>query len=559
MTSHCENITPLASRYDPSILRLDSSDFGAILDSTLIANLTGINDGTGLNGGVGLNRQTLVDVTNLTNNILDLSDLTNFPTLKDRYDQGPVTFVEIADFINTNSYDIGNLNTDIKDYVPSPVMPVPIDSYLGDLDYYLNKNFGASISGGICGSFNNFFSQLAALFVLIDVATDLIGDIKNLSEKDPLKKLKSLTLNEILKKIKDKILEIVDKVVEQLKKRVRQVVAATVATLGNIAGASQMVYKKIQEISDDINELFEADSMEEFKKKIEAFMAKTAGQFERLTVENVALMMFRFCQMSEVIEGLLNSSVDNLKNLATSIAVENKVLTSMGLKETEKAVKNGAIRIGAEDRIAKKAEAEKQINASSPKLTSIVKGEQSNYITPAQASQEELKTISALTEDGIPGKFTFASQVKNQNDYEGKKLKGAGWKKIDQLVLIKLLRVCEQTGKEFIVNSGYRSPVYNKEQGGASTSQHMTGKAIDIKVKGSYEDRASVVVAMSRAGFTAIGIYSSFIHGDTRPGRVSWVAGEPNNKSNYPVPKSHLSGMIALAARHDRDQLRNIV
>ena len=32
----------------------------------------------------------------------------------------------------------------------------------------------------------------------------------------------------------------------------------------------------------DINDLFDVDSIEEFKKKIEALMAKTSAQFERL-------------------------------------------------------------------------------------------------------------------------------------------------------------------------------------------------------------------------------------------------------------------------------------
>ena len=421
MTSHCENITPLASRFDESLLRLDSGDWNAILDMTQLANSSGINDGSGLNGGVGLNRATLVDVTNKTNNILDLSDLSNYPVLSDRFEQGPITFVEIADFINSNNYDIDNLNRDIADYVVRPTMPVPLDSYLGDLDYYMNKNFGASISGGICGSFNNFFSQLVGLFVLIDTATELMADIKNLLEKDPVKLAKSLTLAVVLQKIKDAILKIVDKVIEQLKKRVQQVVAATVAGLSNIQGASQMVYQKIQEIQNDINDLFDVDSIEEFKKKIEALMAKTSAQFERLTVENVALMMFRFCQMSEVIEGMLNKSVDGLKALATSVEVEKKVLETVSLVETKSAVENGAIRVSKKDRDEKQKEVIAKTNESQPTLTDIANGQQSNYITPREMSQAEIEEVNSSvgSEAGIPGKFTYSSSVKNQNDYEG--------------------------------------------------------------------------------------------------------------------------------------------
>ena len=554
MTSHCENITPLASRFDESLLRLDSGDWNAILDMTQLANSSGINDGSGLNGGVGLNRATLVDVTNKTNNILDLSDLSNYPVLSDRFEQGPITFVEIADFINSNNYDIDNLNKDIADYVVRPTMPVPLDSYLGDLDYYMNKNFGASISGGICGSFNNFFSQLVGLFVLIDTATELMADIKNLLEKDPVKLAKSLTLAVVLQKIKDAILKIVDKVIEQLKKRVQQVVAATVAGLSNIQGASQMVYQKIQEIQNDINDLFDVDSIEEFKKKIEALMAKTSAQFERLTVENVALMMFRFCQMSEVIEGMLNKSVDGLKALATSVEVEKKVLETVSLVETKSAVENGAIRVSKKDRDEKQKEVIAKTNESQPTLTDIANGQQSNYITPREMSQAEIEEVNSSvgSEAGIPGKFTYSSSVKNQNDYEGKYLKGAGYKKIDPVVFAKLLRVCEMTGKQYVITSGYRSPKYNASVGGAKSSVHMTGKAIDISVRGSYAERSEFIVAASRAGFTGIGVYSTFIHLDTGA-RRSWIAG---SDSSYPVKSDEYSSFRQLAARHNGDKLR---
>ena len=42
------------------------------------------------------------------------------------------------------------------------------------------------------------------------------------------------------------------------------------------------------------------------------------------------------------------------------------------------------------------------------------------------------------------------------------------------------------TGKQYVITSGYRSPKYNASVGGAKSSVHMTGKAIDISVRGSY-------------------------------------------------------------------------
>ena len=42
----------------------------------------------------------------------------------------------------------------------------------------------------------------------------------------------------------------------------------------------------------------------------------------------------------------------------------------------------------------------------------------------------------------------------------------------------------ERYGGPILINSGYRSPQLNKKVGGASTSNHLTGCAADIRVTG---------------------------------------------------------------------------
>ena len=553
MSAVCENTTPLASRFDSSILGVDSGAFSDIIDLTKLTDSNPVDQ---------VNRQSLVNVTKKTNAILDAINLNNYSTLKDRYEQAPLSFVDIADFVVNNNYSITDLDNDVNNYNPfnpDEVVPVPVDSYLTDLDYHLNKNLGQSISSGMCGAFANVFGQLTALFILIDTASELMDDIKNLLEKDPLKKIKAMTLQETLKKIKDLVLEIIDKVVEQLLKQIEKAVTATVGALTDIKGTGQKAFKKIQDAAEEIKELFSEEGIKDFKKRVEAFLAKTSAQFERLTIENVALLMFRFCQLTEVIQSLLKSPVEGLKALSSAIVAEHAVLRALSLRETQKAVRAGAIRLDPQERQAAKDKAAETVNASAPTLKEVVDDDtiQSNYITSDELSQVEIKTISDnRTEAGVPGKFTYASQVINQNDYEGKELKGAGYKKIDPVVLGKLLRICEQTGQSYVINSGYRSPVKNKKVGGAKLSQHMTGKAIDVRVKGSYEDRAEFVVAASRAGFTGVGVYSSFIHLDIRDHRVSWVGGERNTPSDYPVPDSQLSKWVAHVDKHDKDLFR---
>ena len=72
-------------------------------------------------------------------------------------------------------------------------------------------------------------------------------------------------------------------------------------------------------------------------------------------------------------------------------------------------------------------------------------------------------------------------------------------------------------GKAILINSGYRSPAHNKRVGGASQSQHLYGKAVDIVVRGG---KPSVVYREADKLFNGVGKYNTFTHVDTR----SWKA-----------------------------------
>jgi len=550
MTALCESTTPLASRFDASLLNADSDIFKEIDDYTRLVDLNA-------NPIERLDRQTVIDLTNKTNFMLDNLDLSEYNTLSDRFQQAPLTFVEVADFIVSNNMDLDTIAYDIGLWQDgmTPSTTAPVDSYLADLDYYLNLNLGKSISSGLCGAFANIFATLGGIFTLINTAQELIADIKNLTEKDPLKLAKSLTLAAVLKKIKDTVLEIVDKVIAQLMKQVQGVVDSLVNMGEELKCAAKSAFAHVMIAADQVKEFFDDINKDGMKKSLEKFMAKMVAQFERLTPENIALMMFRFCQLTEVIQSLLSSPVDGLKKLASALTLEQAALKSAGLVETKKAVKAGALRLSPEERADNIAQTSEKVNSQAKTLKEVANGEQSSYECPSCPSVEEMRQVAGLSEAGIPGKFTFEPQVINQNDFEGKYLKGAGYKKVDKEVWFKLLRLLDQTGTAVVINSGYRSAGKNASVGGAKKSIHMTGQAIDVRITGDYDTRASFVVAASRAGFTGIGIYSSFIHLDIAH-RRAWVAGEPTTPSDYPVPTSQVNRYVSLAARHDNDKLR---
>lgn len=68
-------------------------------------------------------------------------------------------------------------------------------------------------------------------------------------------------------------------------------------------------------------------------------------------------------------------------------------------------------------------------------------------------------------------------------------------------------------GFPFILDSGYRCPKHNKDEGSTSTN-HTSGKAADIKCTNDRE-RYKMLIALIGAGMLGLGLGKNFIHADT--------------------------------------------
>lgn len=67
------------------------------------------------------------------------------------------------------------------------------------------------------------------------------------------------------------------------------------------------------------------------------------------------------------------------------------------------------------------------------------------------------------------------------------------------------------------VTSGYRCQSYNKRVHGAPNSQHLKGRAVDIRMTDTILRFRLIELAM-KAGFRGIGVNKEFIHLDVRQG-----------------------------------------
>ena len=101
---------------------------------------------------------------------------------------------------------------------------------------------------------------------------------------------------------------------------------------------------------------------------------------------------------------------------------------------------------------------------------------------------------------------------------------------IDESLVVLLQCIREHFGKPITITSGYRTAAHNKSVGGAKSSQHLLGRAADIRVAGvSVEDVAAYAESLL-PGWGGVGRYpvkagraKGWVHVDTRPNKSRWT------------------------------------
>ena len=100
---------------------------------------------------------------------------------------------------------------------------------------------------------------------------------------------------------------------------------------------------------------------------------------------------------------------------------------------------------------------------------------------------------------------------------------------VDEALVLLLQCIREHFGKAVTITSGYRTPAHNAKVGGAKSSQHLLGRAADIRVRGiSVEDVASYAESLM-PDWGGVGRYpvkagraTGWAHVDTRVDKARW-------------------------------------
>lgn len=135
--------------------------------------------------------------------------------------------------------------------------------------------------------------------------------------------------------------------------------------------------------------------------------------------------------------------------------------------------------------------------------------------------------IFGLTVDGVVGKNTWAvlNKAKGIKNFKVQEFACQHCReiKIDINLLVKLEELRKAVGnKPLVIRSAYRCPVHNKNVGGASKSQHLYGKAVDISHhnigRALLERHADRIFSKGGVGMGG----NNIVHVDTRNGKARW-------------------------------------
>lgn len=92
---------------------------------------------------------------------------------------------------------------------------------------------------------------------------------------------------------------------------------------------------------------------------------------------------------------------------------------------------------------------------------------------------------------------------------------------IDTELVDLLQKIRNHFNKSVKITSGYRTATHNKKVGGTKNSYHLVGMASDIQVTGVNPILVAMYAEKLNAG--GIGVYSTFVHVDTRQQNSRWI------------------------------------
>lgn len=100
---------------------------------------------------------------------------------------------------------------------------------------------------------------------------------------------------------------------------------------------------------------------------------------------------------------------------------------------------------------------------------------------------------------------------------------------VDETLTVVLQCIREHFGKPVTITSGYRTAAHNAAVGGAKSSQHLLGRAADIRVQGVSVENVAAYAESLMPDWGGVGRYpvkagrtTGWVHVDTRAEKARW-------------------------------------
>lgn len=453
--------------------------------------------------------------------------------LNERVNLGPVTNVEICEFMQQNFYTPDSLDNAIDSNQ---------NKCLNELNSFYNGSWANSILGGFCGALNNIFGAAGNLFNMIGKVGDLLNSamaaidkLENL--KNPLEaafekiKIKAL-IEGIKKKIKDAVKNAIEKVERAIENFSLEKIFGDAAN--KIGQTATSLRNKITIEKNKIKAILQ--NKEGILAKVEGMIDYTIGKFNNPSLKSIELLVTRMCGFAASIEEMLENLKKPLEAIQENAEKTEKQIARNSIVNTAEAVRAGAIRHdekttldGINRMIEKcKQESEKAQNRSANRGEGILPG---NVQRPTDAEVDGVPSFKEIsTGNGSGGLYLNPNLRYTQYKYH----KNLVWEHPTVKVEVKarLMKLVKTWGRPLQLVNAWRSRQYNDLIDGATNSRHMAGDAFDLIGRGydfTNEDVFELAWLARKQGWGGIGIYinrgqgkPSFIHVDARTDPKMW-------------------------------------
>jgi hypothetical protein len=460
-----------------------------------------------------------------------------YPILSERLKRGAITPLEFAAFIKESNYTPASAIVSSNANGPR---------FLNELEAFYNGDFSVSILGGFCSLMTNVFGIINAFFDLVDQINALYEDalkfiekIKNIEDavKAAFEKIKVKALIEAIKK---KIVEMIEQAIIKVCMAISNFSVESITGPITSAVESRIVVK-VEEEKSKIGEFCNVENIRRLVQKIKRLIDYAVGLFANPSFEEIQFLIARLCALATGLEGLFKGLKGPLSDFGNRYDEVFNTIKNASNRVTGEAIRAGGIRMSEESKRQQINNAkdvwEKAGNIKTPtskeyrdipSYEAIEKASSSTGVIVTPIPDVPIST-AIITDIPSPTAVNSAPSLKFSGCWVSEmNPPSEGWTKLDMNVKVYLIRLQQAAQKEGIIsgpiyiNSGWRSVQYNAKEGGAKSSQHLNGFAVDIVWDGfaARSDKTSKFVALARKqGFRGIGLYNTFIHLDIGPMR----------------------------------------